>query len=91
MKFEWDENKQQQNQQKHKISFEEATTVWTDPLALIAPDPTHSVTEKREWIIGQSYESRVLVVVFTMREETIRIISARPASKSERKKYAESN
>ena len=91
MKFEWDENKQQQNQQKHKISFEEATTVWTDPLALIAPDPTHSVTEKREWIIGQSYESRVLVVVFTIREETIRIISARPASKSEKKKYAESN
>jgi uncharacterized DUF497 family protein len=91
MKFEWDANKQQQNQQKHKISFEEATTVWTDPLALIAPDPTHSVTEKREWIIGQSYESLILVVVFTMREETIRIISARPASKSERKKYAESN
>jgi uncharacterized DUF497 family protein len=91
MKFEWDENKQQQNQQKHRISFEEATTVWTDPFALIAPDPTHSIIEKREWIIGESYESRVLVVVFTMREETIRIISARPASKSERKKYVESN
>ena len=91
MKFEWDENIQQQNQQKHKISFEEATTVWTDPLALIAPDPTHSITEQREWIIGQSYESRILVVVFTMREETIRIISARPANKSERKKYVESN
>lgn len=90
MKFEWDANKQQQNQQKHRISFEEATTVWTDPLALIAPDPTHSIIEKREWIIGKSYESRVLVVVFTMREEIIRIISARPASKSERKKYAES-
>ncbi len=91
MKFEWDANKQQQNQQKHKISFEEATTVWTDPFAFIAPDPTHSIIEKREWIIGKSYEIRVLVVVFTMREETIRIISARPASKSERKKYAESN
>ncbi|MFN4775399.1 MAG: BrnT family toxin [Pseudanabaena sp.] len=91
MKFEWDENKQQQNQQKHRISFEEATTVWTDPFALIAPDPTHSIIEKREWIIGKSYESCILVVVFTIREETIRIISARPASKSERKKYAESN
>jgi uncharacterized DUF497 family protein len=90
MKFEWDANKQNQNQQKHKILFEEATTVWTDPLALIAPDPTHSITEKREWIIGQSYESRILVVVFTMREEIIRIISARPANKSERKKYVES-
>ena len=91
MKFEWDANKQQQNQQKHKISFEEATTVWTDPLALIAPDPIHSIIEKREWIIGKSYESRILVVVFTMREETIRIISARPANKLERKKYVESN
>lgn len=91
MKFEWDANKQQQNQQKHRISFEEATTVWTDPFALIAPDPTHSIIEKREWIIGESYKSRVLVVVFTMREETIRIISARPANKSERKKYVESN
>jgi uncharacterized DUF497 family protein len=91
MRFEWDANKQQQNQQKHKISFEEATTVWTDPLALIAPDPIHSIIEKREWIIGKSYEIRVLVVIFTMREETIRIISARPASKSERKKYVESN
>jgi uncharacterized DUF497 family protein len=91
MKFEWDANKQQQNKQKHRISFEEATTVWTDPFALIAPDPTHSIIEKREWIIGKSYKSRVLVVVFTMREETIRIISARPANKSERKKYVESN
>ncbi len=91
MKFEWDAKKQQQNQQKHRISFEEATTVWTDPFALIAPDPNHSIIEKREWIIGESYESRVLVVVFTMREETIRIISARPANKSERKKYVESN
>ncbi|NUN64124.1 BrnT family toxin [Pseudanabaena biceps] len=91
MRFEWDANKQQQNQQKHKICFEEATTVWTDPLALVAPDPTHSIIEKREWIIGISYESRVLVVIFTMREKIIRIISARPASKSERKKYAESN
>ena len=91
MEFEWDTNKQCQNQQKHNISFEEATTVWTDPLALIAPDPTHSIIEKREWIIGESYGSRILVVVFIMREETIRIISARPASKSEKKKYAESN
>lgn len=90
MKFEWDANKQQQNQQKHKISFEEATTVWTNPLALIAPDPTHSIIEKREWIIGESYESRILVVVFTIREKIIRIISARPANKSERKKYVES-
>ncbi len=48
MKFECDANKQQQNQQKHRISFEEAATVWTDPLALIAPDPTHSIIEKRE-------------------------------------------
>ncbi len=79
---------------KHLKSYERlcgAVTVWTNPLALIALDPTHSIMEKREWIIGKSYESRILVVVFTMREEAIRIISARPASKSEKKKYAESN
>ena len=51
MKFEWDTNKQQQNQQKHEISFEEATTVWTDPLALIAPDPTHSIIEKENGLL----------------------------------------
>ncbi|HEY9703803.1 MAG TPA: BrnT family toxin, partial [Allocoleopsis sp.] len=89
MKFEWDANKQHQNQQKHRVSFDEAATVWTDPLALIAPDPEHSVEEEREWIIGTSYKNRLLVVVYTMRNDTIRIISARQATKSERQQYEE--
>ncbi|WP_306790458.1 BrnT family toxin [Tolypothrix sp. FACHB-123] len=89
MLFEWDANKQRRNEQKHKVSFEEAATVWTDPLALIAPAPQHSLEEEREWIIGESHQGRLLVVVYTMREETIRIISARLATKRERQQYAE--
>jgi uncharacterized DUF497 family protein len=89
MKFEWDANKQHRNQQKHKVSFEEAATVWTDPLALIAPDPEHSVEEEREWIIEESYNNRLLVVVYTMRNDVIIIISARPATKWERQQYEE--
>jgi len=59
MRFEWDANKQRLNKQKHKVSFEEAATVWTDPLALIAPDPQHSIEEEREWIIGESHKGRL--------------------------------
>jgi uncharacterized protein len=89
MHFVWDQSKHYRNQQKHKISFEEAATVWTDPLALIAPDPEHSSNEEREWIIGESYQRQLLVVVYTMRGEIIRIISARPATKRECQRYAE--
>ncbi|MEA5616645.1 BrnT family toxin [Cronbergia sp. UHCC 0137] len=52
-------------------------------------DPEHSIEEEREWIIGESYKNCLLVVVYTMRSETIRIISARPATKSERQQYEE--
>ena len=90
MHFEWDTKKEQSNQQKHQVPFEEAATVWTDPLALIAPDPEHSTIEQeREWIIGESYKGRLLVVVYTQRGETVRIISARPVTKRERQQYAE--
>jgi uncharacterized protein len=90
MHFEWDTKKEQSNQQKHQVPFEEAATVWTDPLALIAPDPEHStIEEEREWIIGESYKGRLLVVVYNQRGETVRIISARPVTKRERKQYAE--
>jgi uncharacterized DUF497 family protein len=89
MHFEWDTKKAQSNQQKHQVPFEEAATVWTDPLALIAPDPEHSTIEEREWIIGESYKGRLLVVVYNQREETVRIISARPVTKRERQQYAE--
>lgn len=87
MKFEWDDNKYEINLKKHGISFEEASTVWTDGLALIAPDPEHSLTEEREWIIGESYKGRLLIVVYTMRNDKIRIISARLVTKNERKQY----
>jgi hypothetical protein len=61
----------------------------TDPLALIASDPDHSTEEVREWIIGISYLQRALVVVYTIRGEIIRIISARKATPNERKRYEE--
>ncbi|MDJ0845462.1 BrnT family toxin [Crocosphaera sp.] len=89
MRFEWDDQKEQQNIKKHKVSFREAATVWTDPLALIAPDPLHSTEEEREWIIGQSYQRKLLMVVYTLRKGKTRIISARVATKRERENYAE--
>lgn len=89
MRFEWDDNKARTNAAKHKVTFKEAATVWTDPFALIAPDPEHSTDEFREWIIGTSYLQRLLVVVYTMRDENIRIISARIATRNERSRYEE--
>ena len=91
MKFEWDENKAAINLRKHKIGFALAATVFDDPYALIALDTKHSSSaEKREWIIGMS-EDGVLVVVFTKRYlgQVYRIISARKASRKERKVYEE--
>lgn len=90
MHFEWDDNKAQLNLCKHKVTFEEAATVWTDPSALIASDPEHSIVEQREWIIGTSHLYRVLVVVYTVRDQNTRIISARKATKKERDRYEES-
>ena len=89
MRFDWDPDKNAINQRKHGIAFEEAATVWTDSWALIAPDPTHSVGEEREWIIGVSYQERLMVVVFTQREDRIRIISARPVTQRERAGYVQ--
>lgn len=89
MHFEWDDNKARTNAAKHKVTFEEAATVWTDPFALIAPDPEHSTEEMREWIIGTSYLQKVLIVVYIVRDENIRIISARKATRNERSRYEE--
>lgn len=89
MRFEWDDSKARANAAKHKVTFKEAATVWADPFALIAPDPDHSTDELREWIIGTSYLQRLLVVVYTMRDENIRIISARIATRNERSRYEE--
>ena len=92
MRFEWDENKDQINQEKHKISFEEAKTVFYDEEALLITDPDHSDEEDRFLLLGFSAEANMLVVVHCYRsnDSVIRIISARKATKNERKQYNDS-
>ncbi len=85
--FEWDAEKAKANLQKHGVSFDEAATVFFDPLSITIPDPLHSGVESRFVITGLSQQQRHLVVVHTERVEKIRIISARPATPGERKKY----
>ena len=89
VQFEWDSNKASINQEKHRVSFEEAATVFSDPLAVIFDDEFHSTEEIREIIIGHSTNNRLLLVYFTERDEAIRIISARQATRTERKDYEE--
>ena len=79
----------EQNPKKHVASFEEAATVFGDPLSRTIADPLHSEDEKRFVILGQSHGRRLMVVVFTERGENIRIIRARRASRRERKDYEE--
>jgi len=85
--FEWDPIKAASNLQKHAVSFTEAATVFFDPLSITVPDPMHSLSEDRFVITGLSYQQRHLVVVHSDRGDRIRIISARLATPSERKKY----
>ncbi len=87
MHFEWDENKAESNFLKHGIQFEEAVTVFADPYLLFTEDSSHSYGEEREWAIGESENGSMVVVVFTMRDERIRIISARKATKKECRQY----
>ena len=90
MRFEWDSVKAESNLKKHRVSFDEATTVFRDPLARIVDDPDHSHDERREIAIGHSMLNRLLFVFFTERElGTVRIFSARVATRSERKDYEE--
>ena len=88
--FEWDPKKAESNIEKHGVSFEEASTVFRDPLSLTIDDPLHSTVEKRMVQIGISHKNRLLVVVHTERGDNIRIVSARNATKKERNNY-ESN
>lgn len=85
--FEWDTEKAESNLQKHEVSFEEAATVFFDPLSLTIPDPLHSEGENRFVTTGLSNQQRQLVVVHSEGDDKIRIISARLATASERKKY----
>jgi hypothetical protein len=88
--FEWDANKARANLAKHAVSFQETTTVFGDPVSVTIPDPAHSQAENRFIILGRSHSGRILVVVHhTERGDNIRIISARPASRRERKYHEE--
>lgn len=87
--FEWNEEKASYNKKKHKVSFEEASTVFKDLLSLTIPDPLHSEDENRMIIIGQSEKQLLLVVVHVERGSIIRLISARPATTYEKKFYEE--
>jgi len=88
--FEWDEAKARVNLKEHRVSFEEATSVFSDPLAMALPDDDHSIEELREILIGHSIRGRVLLVSFTERgQNRARIISARVATRHERKAYEE--
>ena len=87
MEFEWDQSKATANLKKHGVSFEEAKTVFDNPLAVIFDDETHSIDERREIIIGHSQRNRLLLIAFTERSSSIRIISVRLATRKEREDY----
>jgi hypothetical protein len=89
MKFEWDDNKAARNFSKHGVSFEEAATVFFDPLYIDFFDPAHSDDERRYIRVGRSEQHRVLVVSYTERDHAARLISARLATKRERQAYEE--
>lgn len=89
MRFEWDSAKAARNLRKHRISFEEAVTVFYDPLAVSGRDPDHSEEEQRFVTFGQSSSGHVIVVSHTDRPDAIRIISARRATRAEREIYEE--
>lgn len=87
MKYQWDENKATANLLKHGVTFEEAKTVFNDPLYIDFYDPDHSYGEYRYILIGQSNQGRLLFVSYMERDNIIRVISARQATQSERKSY----
>ncbi len=91
LEFEWDSRKAESNEQKHGVSFEEAQSVFYDENARLAYDPAHSLEEDRFILLGVSDEARLLVVCHLYKESdrSIRIISARPATKRERQQYEE--
>ncbi len=89
--FEWNPQKAEINIKKHGISFDEASTVFEDTLSVTYPDPDHSKQEERYLIIGNSSKFQILVISHTYRSKAIRIISARQATKRERRFYEHGN
>ena len=91
MDFEWDDAKAESNERKHGVSFVEAETVFGDPLSLTGYDPNHSGDEDRYITMGMSTEGRLLIVSHTDRGDKVRLISARVASRRERRDYEDGN
>ena len=89
MNIEWDPKKAKSNLREHGVSFEEAATALSDPMAATGVDPDHSITEERYVTFGVSEKGRLLVVSHTEEGETIQIINVRTASKGERELYEE--
>ncbi len=85
--FEWDEKKADENLRKHGVGFEEAKTVFNDPFSVTINDPDHSSDEQRYIDIGLSSKARLIVVSYCERDETIRIISSRKATRKEQREY----
>ena len=85
--FVWDPVKAAENVKDHNVTFDEASTVFGDPLALLMPDPDHSEGEERYLLLGMSNQERLLVVSFTERPPRTRLISARRATRRERRRY----
>ena len=91
LRFEWDPAKDEANERKHGVTFHDASTAFSDPLSSTIPDPDHSEREDRFLLIGQDLSGRLLGVAHTERGNTIRIISARLATRGERRDYEESD
>jgi uncharacterized DUF497 family protein len=91
VEFEWDPFKAELNLKEHGVSFDEATTIFRDTFSITISDPDHSDREDRFIDIGMSHRMRLLVVSYTERKDKIRIISARRATRAERKNYEETN
>ena len=89
MEFEWDENKAAANLSRHGVAFDEAKTVFDDPVYVDFYDPDHSYEEHRYIIIGQSQRGRLLIVSYAEREKRARLISAREVTRGEREAYEE--
>jgi uncharacterized DUF497 family protein len=87
--FEWDEDKAPANARDHRVTFDEAATVFRDPLASTIPDPDHSLGEERYLTIGLSTQGRLLVVSYTERQSQFCLISCRLATRRERRTYEE--
>lgn len=89
LRFEWDDAKAARNVRKHRVTFEEAVTSFDDELAIDADDEDHSGKEERRVLIGFSSKLRLLTVIYTERDEKIRLITARRSTRTEKARYAE--